>query len=262
MKIVAALLVGVLITAIFYETRPTSIPKETKEEFQNLSLKEAKNFAEATDPSAKLKAAEVLYGKMMVLFLANLGLQLQKSAPVVEAKEVPAHEAVHPVIAEAAAAKTECAPCAQTSAQEKKKEENKKLTAAEKFKASPYVAKADSIIRKMRGTFYGKLSYFAGQRRGKIDGTLIEVNLAEREAKLDGAINVILSDENNVPYSRNRGRGGNKTIRYNENDKVVYVEASPNSFFAFRAREFDGNEVNGEYYEDNAMVGKALLFRQ
>lgn len=265
MKIAAALIAGILLTVIFYETKSPAIPEKTKTEFQAFSASEAKAFAEATDPSEKLKAAEALYGKMMVLFLANLGLELQKSTPAAaEAFDVSVSESPsRPVITEAAAAKAECAPCAgTTAAQEKKKEDPKKLTTAEKFKSAPYAGKSDAIIKKMRGTFYGKLSYFAGSRRGKIDGALMEVNLAEVEGQLNGSIAVILSDENNEPYSRNRGNGGNKTIKYNENDRVVYVEASPNSFFAFRARAFDGNEVSGEYYEDNVVVGKALFYRQ
>lgn len=264
MKIAAALIAGIILTVIFYETRTPSVPPETKKEFQEFSTGEARAYAEATDPDEKLKAAEALYGKMMVLFLANLGLELRKDSPAAEKFDVNVEEGrAHPVVAEAAAAKAECAPCTQaTAAQEKKKEEQKKLTTAEKFKSAPYAGKSDAVIRKMRGTFYGKLSYFAGTRRGKIDGALMEVNLGDVDGKLAGSIAVILSDENNEPYSRNRGNGGNKTIRYNESEKTVYVEASPDSFFAFRAKEFDGNEVSGEYYEDNAMVGKALLFRQ
>jgi hypothetical protein len=89
------------------------------------------------------------------------------------------------------------------------------------------------------------------------------VSLRQREEMLDGNISVILTDgENNVPYSRNRGKGGNKTIRYNPSDKIIYVEASPNSFFSFRAGVFNRPEVSGEYYEDNAFVGRALLYRQ
>jgi hypothetical protein len=110
--------------------------------------------------------------------------------------------------------------------------------------------------------FAGKLSYFAGNRRGKIDNALIDVELTQKDQALDGSINVVLTDETGIPYSRNRGRGGNKTIRYNPDERMVYVEASPNSFFSFRAQEFNQNEVKGEYYEDNTFVGRAIFYRQ
>ena len=262
MKISFGIFLGILVTVAYYQSRPATVSARAKKEFQVFSQNEAKKFAEAKDPSEKLRAAEELYGKMMVLFLANLGLELQKNTPVSHvAPEIAEKSQVTAPAVPDVVMKTECAPCAQTVAAEKKKEE-KRLTTPEKFSASKYPSKLDPVIRKMRGVFVGKLTYFAGSRRGKIDGALIEVDLIEKEGSLDGAINVILTDEDNKPYSRNRGRGGNKTIRYNEKDRMVYVEASPNSFFAFRAREFDRSEVSGEYYEDNAMVGKTLLFRQ
>jgi hypothetical protein len=90
----------------------------------------------------------------------------------------------------------------------------------------------DSQFRRMNGIFAGRLTNFGGSRKGKTDGVLIDVELLEKEKQLDGSIRVVLTDENNTPYSRNRGKGGNKSIRYNQKDKVAYVEASPNSFFA------------------------------
>lgn len=269
MKFAGGIVLGLIIASVFFISRPAPIPETTQKEFKALTVNEAKTFAEAKTPEDKLKAAEALYGKMMVLFLANLGIELQKSTPAelpagTETETRPEEKA--PLVADSAPAalteitKTECAPCA---ASEKKKEDARKLTTPEKFSSSTYINSMQPIVRQMNGVFSGKLSYFAGEKKGKIDLALLEVNLRQRDEVLDGSIAVILTDsDTNVPYSRNRGNGGNKTIRYNSADRVVYVEASPNSFFSFRAAEFRRSEVRGEYYEKNALVGRAVLFRQ
>ncbi len=252
-----------VLSFLYFQGRPAAVPQTTRNEFQILGEVEARKFAEANDETTKLKAAEELYGKMMVLFLTHMGLQLQKSQEI-EWKEPDTKKAasstgdsrVSPLVSE-----SRCAPCAQ-AAKANEKKDPKKLTVPDKFKSTGYLNKMEPPLRNILGVFGGKLSYFAGSRKGKTDPVLIEVNLRERENLLDGEINVILTDEEGTPYSRNRGKGGNKTIRFDEKDRMVYVEASPNSFFAFKLFQFSRNELSGEYYEDNAMVGKALLYRQ
>lgn len=265
MRYALAFVAGVVLTFLVLETQRREVPVEVKSELKSLGAVEGKAYAEATTPDEKLRAAEALYGKMMVLFLANLGMELKKSEPIKEiplpeeatAKETPLRE-TSPVVKSAPV----CPPCARDQ-EEKKAAADKKLTPADKFEASPYIPKLNALLRNMRGVFVGKLNHFAGQRKGKADTALIEVNLSEQDGKLNGGIAVILTDEaTQEPYSRNRGNGGNKTIRFNEKERIVYVEASPDSFFSFPAREFNGNEVTGDYYENKILVGKAILFRQ
>ncbi len=265
MKFALGLILGLLVASSFFLTQKKSVPETTKKEFQVFTEAEAKKFAEATDPASKLRAAEELYGKMMILFLANLGLELQKSRPVemtlpeaVTEKEIVARPEI------AIATRTECAPCSLsgTSAPKKEEKPDVKLTTAEKFRSAPYFNALDPQVSKIIGVFQGRLTNFAGTRKGKVDGVLIDVDLVAKEKQLDGSIQVILTDENNTPYSRNRGKGGNKSIRYNQKEKMVYVEASPNSFFSFRLNEFSDSRVRGEYYEDNILVGRAVLLRQ
>ncbi len=264
MKFIAGIILGLVIASSYFITRKQSVPETTRKEFHAFTQAEAKKFAEAKDETSKLKAAEELYGKMMILFLANLGLELQKSQPIeLNAPETPGAVEKIPQT-EVSQLRTECAPCLQSVTDTSKKEEKPavKLTTAEKFRSAPYFKALDSQFRKMNGIFAGRLTNFGGSRKGKTDGVLIDVDLVEKEKQLDGSIQVILTDENNTPYSRNRGKGGNKSIRYNQNDRVAYVEASPNSFFAFRLNEFSRSEVRGEYYEDNVLVGRAVLLRQ
>lgn len=200
---------------------------------------------------------------MMILFLTHMGLQLQKSqeieSSVQDSKKVDVPERG---LTASLVSESKCVPCSQSGKSPEKKEDPQKLSTPENFKSTAYLNKMEPRLRNILEVFVGKLSHSAGSRRGKIDSALIEVNLREKENLLDGEINVILTDEAGTPYSRNRGKGGNKTIRYNEKDRMVYVEASPNSFFSFKLFQFSRNELRGEYYEDNTMVGKALLYRQ
>ena len=258
------LILGLLIASSYFLNRKTSVPETTRKEFQAFTEAEARKFAEAPDGASKLKAAEELYGKMMILFLANMGLELQKSRPVeISTPEVAPEVGKIPHTADSQL-RTECTPCSQSVTSTTKKEEktDPKLTTGEKFRSARYFSALDPHVSKLVGVFSGRLTNFAGSRKGKVDGVLIDVDLVAKEKQLDGSIQVILTDENNTPYSRNRGKGGNKSIRYNQQERVAYVEASPNSFFAFRLNEFSRGEVRGEYYEDNVLVGRAVLLRQ
>ncbi|MES2529170.1 MAG: hypothetical protein V4598_18940 [Bdellovibrionota bacterium] len=261
MKFALGLILGLLVASSYFLTQKKSVPENTKKEFQVFTEVEAKRFAEAPDAASKLKAAEELYGKMMILFLANLGLQLQKSQQVEVETALPEAVSVKEI---AVTPRTECAPCSQsgTSAPKKEEKPDVKLTTPEKFRSAPYFSALDPQVSKLIGVFQGRLTNFAGSRKGKVDGVLIDVDLVAKEKQLDGSIQVILTDENNTPYSRNRGKGGNKSIRYNQKERMVYVEASPNSFFSFRLSEFSDSRVRGDYYEDNILVGRAVLLRQ
>ncbi len=50
--------------------------------FEAFLRSEGKNYADAQTAEEKLKAADEMYGKMMVLFLANLGIEGEKNRPV------------------------------------------------------------------------------------------------------------------------------------------------------------------------------------
>lgn len=262
MKFFAGVLAGLILASAYFLTRPPVIAEKTKVEFRAFTEEEARAFADAPDEASKLRAAEALYGKMMVLFLANLGLHLKESRPVLPAETSAPIESKLAVVTPEVPP-LQCPPCAEASqGLTEKKARTSPLTTPEKFRSAPYFTKLDANLRKLNGVFAGKLSYFSGTRRGKIDSALIDVNLVQKQETLDGEIGVILTDENGKAYSRNRGRGGNKSIRYIPSEKTVFVEASPNSFFSFRMQEFHDGEVRGEYFEDNALVGKALLYRQ
>lgn len=265
MKFFAGLLLGITLMSLFMKFAPAPVSEEARQEFRTFSDAEARKYAEASTPEAKLKAAEELYGKMMILFLANLGMKLQENRPVdlLEEAKFPDPVKEKEACATALPQKLECAPCNCPSAQTAKAAPEKKTTPGETFRRSPYLSSMTPVLRNMRGQFHGKLSHFAGSRKGKVDQVLIDVNLSQKERQLYGGIGVILTDEeSNTPYSRSQGNGGNKSIRFDEASQTVFVEASPNSFFAFRAREFARNEVNGEYFVDSVLVGKALLYRQ
>lgn len=204
---------------------------------------------------------------MIVLFLANLGLELQKSSPVIqdvnpEVETAPSRIAETQVMAAPAAT---CSPCSNTSSpQELKKPEAPKLSVVERFGTTPYFNKMEPELKKILGRFEGRLVFSAGSRQGKTDSVLFLVDLVQegRSKTLKGQVHVVLTDEEGKSYSRNVGKGGNKSIKYAQEERMVYIEASPMSFFAIKASEFNKNEVRADYYDDNKLVGRAIVFRQ
>lgn len=202
----------------------------------------------------------------MILFLANLGLELQKSQTVIQ-DATPADTAQPARIVETQAiiaSALTCPPCQNSAAQEVKKAEAPKLSVPEKFGTTPYFNKMEPELKKILGRFEGRLVFSAGTRQGKTDSVLFLVDLQQegRSKTLKGQVHVILTDEDGKSYSRNIGRGGNKSIKYAQQERMVYLEASPMSFFAIKASEFNKNEIRAEYYDDNKLVGRAIVFRQ
>ncbi len=203
---------------------------------------------------------------MMVLFLANLGLQLQKSTPVTEYANpddalIPARI---PETQVTSAPALTCPPCRNSDATQEKKIEAPKLSVPERYGTSPYFHKMEPELKKILGRFEGQLVFSAGNRQGKTDSVLFLVDLKQegRSKTLKGQVHVILTDEEGKSYSRNVGKGGNKSIKYAPQERMVYIEASPMSFFAIKASEFDKDVVRGDYYDDNKLVGHAVVFRQ
>ncbi len=135
MKFLLGLILGLIVASSYFISQKPSLPETTRKEFQVFTQSEAKKFAEATDEASKLRAAEELYGKMMILFLANMGLELQKSRPVitnapetlVAVEKIPQKEIPE--------MRTECTPCSQSANTSPRKEEKAevKLTTPEKF---------------------------------------------------------------------------------------------------------------------------------
>jgi hypothetical protein len=81
MKFIIGLILGASITALVLYKKPEPIASTTSNEivtkFKDLSENEARQYAEAKTAEEKLKAADALYGKMMIIFLADLALKLQ-----------------------------------------------------------------------------------------------------------------------------------------------------------------------------------------
>jgi hypothetical protein len=80
LKYLAILVVGLISGYVLYPAfNPSAVepklPEEKESKLQNFIDQEAKAFAVLKDADAKLKAAEAMYGKMMILFLADLGLK-------------------------------------------------------------------------------------------------------------------------------------------------------------------------------------------
>lgn len=262
MKYAAILLVGILIGYFLRPTEQASLPPEKINDFQNLIDHEAKNYALQRDADAKLKAAEELYGKMMVLFLANLSLKSThqfvpaekavvkntspktqfteeyESDPVVEPKDSPVvmgKETLPPT-------KT---PIKQTPQQ-----------IYDQFRSAHYIDSFKAKERRLLGQYVGSLLRL--KPKESTDSIRFEFNLVQDGKNLTGETLVTMTDDTGKEYSRNAGNGGNRALKVNPNEPdSYYVDASPTSFFIVSFKHFPA--ITGNYYEKGVNIGKVIL---
>lgn len=202
----------------------------------------------------------------MVLFLANLGLELQKSQPVTETihKVSVTSEKLPDAPTAIAAAPLTCPPCQSVMAPKETKPEAPKLSVPQRFGSAPFFHRMEPALKKILGRYEGTLSFFAGDRRGKIESVVFIVNLRQEAGtkRLNGNVQITITDENGKAYSKNAGNGGNKIIKYAAQERVVYIEASPSSFFVIKEAEFDRSEIRADYYDEDKFVARAVVIRQ
>jgi hypothetical protein len=178
MKFLAGLLIGTLLSFFFFYKKPE--PPKTSEEviskFRDLSENEGRNYAEAKNAEEKLRAADALYEKMMMLFLAELALNMR-----------PIHK-VDPAMIDQVISKEETVSKSSNSSLEfpptQMAEINKKLSPSVKnlqeYKESSLVTKLDRRSRKVIGTFEGTLHHTFVLTRAELIGSVLPLILLKR----------------------------------------------------------------------------------
>lgn len=268
--LVTGLTAGYFLYPVFHP-RPeaVTISDENLNQFKDFVDKEAKSFAEYDTAEDKLKAAEAMYGKMMVLFLAHLGLKsnyefkpvvpeakVEATPKKIDFKEVTLAEKVDPVL-----------PVKRRrGSQEEKKNvtSNKEIKTDEErydqYRSAQYIDKFDVKSKRLLGIFRGTLKHDASKNEGRVDNVLMEFNLHQDDNKITGDTLVVMADSNNVEYSRNAGSGGNRAMKSSPQDAdSYYVDASPTSYFLINLKDFP--EVSGQYFEKGKLVGTVKLFK-
>jgi hypothetical protein len=260
LKYVAVLFVGIIL-GYFLQPKPqveTKLTPEVSNKFQNLIDNEAKDFALQKDADAKLKAAEELYGKMMLLLLANLNLKsahqfVPAEKPIVEVEKTevivnekrPAHSSE----------RVETVATAAPSLKQKKEKQTAEQI-YDNFRSAHYVENFKSKERRLLGHFIGMLNHLSPSDRK--DSVVMQFDLVQEGNKLSGNTLVVMTDPNGKEYSRNAGDGGNRAIKLNSNEvDSYYVDASPTSFFILSFKKFP--RIKGQYFEKGKLIGNVQM---
>lgn len=244
------LLVAVVCLAIGYFSRP--VPKP--ETFDTFIQTEAKKYAEATDADAKLKAAEEMYGKIMLLLLAEVGTRARPEVSKPVLVDLPKVTECPPVIAPETET-TVIASSAVTTpvASQKPKPEEVAKDNWTKYTTTPYLETFQGKDKRLIGRFEGTLV----NPDGREDTVVMQFNLVETKKEITGETFVTMTDPSGKEYSRNAGNGGNRSIKGADGENGYYIEASPTSYFLINLKHYP--QISGKYFEKGKLIGDVQL---
>ncbi len=258
--LLAGFLLGALSVRFFGEQKKVLTHKEwAKEGLQKIETKES--------DAEKLKAAEVYYGKAVVLFLASLGNRLNTLQPkgtLVDPiiKELPPSESITENEQAELAVITKSDPIDMSgTAPIAVKPEEKAIAQLVQFQRSIVASRMSGAVRRMNGHFEGTLQY-EGKRKGRVDQVMMDFNFYMKEKQLEGDVYITMTDPEGKTYSRSTGAGKNKTLRLiNGKKDQVYVEPSPGSFMLLDISK--ARQLTGRYFNSRGdFVGRIQLFRK
>ena len=263
MKFIIGLILGASITALVLYKKPEPVASTPTDEivtkFKDLSENEARQYAEAKTAEEKLKAADALYGKMMIIFLADLALKLQ---PIHEVDPVMVEQTMkEPVEVVEKPETTITSPVVTAPAQSEKPKETQtpiaKLETA--YRNSNHSKTLDRRTRRMLGVFEGTLRHTQGKERGRVDSVMIVMDFVQvKKETLDGSSTVVLSDPTGKEYSRGNSTGGNGSLRLHPDDEdVVFIDASPTSYISLSV-----SKLRGTFVDEGKIIGNIQLQRK
>lgn len=140
-------------------------------------------------------------------------------------------------------------------------EEKETVPSTELFRVyneSSYAQKFKNLIL-VNGKYFGFIKFKNGQRHD----LLLEVNYFRTDKnEVDGDYYLQISDQHGVPYSQNRGSGGNKSVRIHPTG-ILILEASPTSHIQFQnSNALKSRRIQGRYIEKSTYVGDVILERE
>ena len=204
-----------------------------------------------------------MYGKMMMLFLAELGLMAAPSQSVTKQICPPAEKMStddSPVLSEEV--KTEplvstASPSEAGATPQKKDAPKNDGERWVKFASTPYIEIFSRKDRRMMfGAFEGQMRHLPPNQQ-RVDTISMQFNLQQIGKKIEGDTLVSMIDPAGKEYSRSAGNGGNKSIKKGDEENSYFVEASPTSYFLLDLTKFP--RVSGQYFERGKLVGSVLL---
>ncbi len=274
MKAIIALWVGVATGACMVWAFIPRPPQEkefgpqTEAKLRGFAENELRAYAQAQDAEEKLRRADELYEKAVLLFLADLGLRVAlppKAPSLAELKsdaagDVPMDEGGPKEVGSPSMAHAVTVPAPAPIA--------KKLTPEEAaieqtvaFRRAPLADKMAPQVRRITGQFDGLLMREKGKRKGQEDTLNLSMDFSMSGDKLEGRILILMSDPSGKLYSRNSGEGKNQTVRLVPGSRdQVYIEPAPGDFILLNLAR--GDRMRGVYYEDGHPIGKVVIWRK
>lgn len=145
--------------------------------FQKFLKSEAKNFAEADNAEDKLKAADEMYSKMMLLFLSQLELKAPENKPLNVTVNIQPEKKIYVEVPTEVILPKIRKPKKETTIAERLKSGT--ITMVD-YKAMmdtvTYLDGNDSRVKKLIGTYTGKMKIIQS-RTGLLENVLLQVNL-------------------------------------------------------------------------------------
>jgi hypothetical protein len=122
------------------------------------------------------------------------------------------------------------------------------------------------IIKRVNGVYKGLMNYFRvtkdGEEIKKLNEVFLSIDFFQTdEGKLNGKF--LLNITGDGTDSRNRGEGGNRQIKLDDKG-VIYLEASPNSFFTIEdgLQSMNKAKFKAIYYQDFEKRGTVLFEKE
>jgi len=225
----------------------------------------------------KDKEAEAFYGKAFALFLANLGLKLDKEKEenlkelLENPKEYLAVTKRNPETEVYIPREIDFNPTSWFKEFIQKENANLKhinddalikdaqefmLKDPALFHARSTFIKKFPILKLLLGEYKGNLYRIAGNNRGRRDDIYLNIDFQlKEEDKVDGSFTLKLSADGET-YSNSSGRGGNGDVKI-KNDSIL-IQAGPGSFFHFKGKSIDV----ANFYSNGKLVGLARFTKQ
>ena len=249
--------------------------------FENLS-NELNDYTKLLSASEKLRKAEEILGKVMILFLANVALKFEPEveqyflndkshqSPKTNLDEKDSRgenvnitiQPVGKVIQLQKDPYTQQEFDARLIPRELEgKVEGLKIRVlkspqSEFFKAKKIETRLE--YSDLSGDFTGHLFYYFGKRKGQTIDMKFSSHLEEVDGKLQGDYLLILSERGEI-YNRNAGSGNNRQIKKATSKNEFYLEVSPSSFI--QVFTVSSGDLIGNFYEDNQFLGQFRLTR-
>lgn len=263
--IFAGLITGFLISAYIYKQKEASLPPPvSKQIFQDFIDREGNAFATAADAESKLRAADEMYGKMMVLFLAELGLKSTSGVavsspvlPVTVVNEGPAETTSSTVTTLDTHPAIEISQTSDAVKEVTKKSEVGEAGSYQHYNSSAFISSLTPTLKKMIGFFEGSLTHKSGRNKGRVDSIQMNFNLIEQDGSIQGEALVSMVDPSGFEYSRNSSEGSNKSFKGTNKENFIYIEASPTSYFLVDVSEFP--KIIGVYFEKGQDIGTLTM---